>query len=150
MKVGSHPLIRGNNLYIKLVTLSNRQSTKQPDNSCLSLVYSTPHSYKCLRWVDYMSDPIQWHLHRYWIDTMSYGTRIPVPYKLNCHLKWWGCKSILDRGTDLHTLKPEVLVFTDASTTGWGAHCQGEDIQGSWDKLNRNPCISISWNFGLF
>ena len=87
--------------------------------------------------------PLQWHLHRYWIDTMSYGTCIPVPHKLNCHLKWWGCKSILDKGTDLHTLKPEVLVFTDASTTGWGAHCQGEDIQGSWDALQKSLHINI-------
>ena len=87
--------------------------------------------------------PIQWHLHRYWIDTLSYGTRIPVPHKLRCHLRWWGCTSILDNGTALHTPKAEVLIFTDASTTGWGAHCQGEDIQGSWEVHQRSLHINV-------
>ena len=76
--------------------------------------------------------PLQWHLRRHYKDSMPTWTKVPVPHKLNCHLRWWGCKTILNQGTQLHMPKAEVLIFTDASTTGWGAHCQGQDIQGDW------------------
>ena len=56
-----------------------------------------------------------------------------MPHRLSCHLHWWGCKYILSEGTALHLPKAEILIFTDASTTGWGAHCQGQEIQGDWE-----------------
>ena len=62
-------------------------------------------------------------------------TKIPVPKNLQCHLRWWGCKNILQQGTSLHPPQAQVLMFTDASTEGWGVHCEGEDAQGTWDPI---------------
>ena len=76
--------------------------------------------------------PLQWQLRRNWKQGDSLSKQIQVPHSLTCHLHWWGCKSILFHGTSLHPDRDEVLVFTDSSTTGWGAHCQGQELQGDW------------------
>ena len=74
---------------------------------------------------------LQWHLSRHWHEGVPYSDRVPVPHSN----KWWGCSHNLSKGTPLHDLKPEVTVFTDASNTGWGAHSQGQEIQGDWSDL---------------
>ena len=87
--------------------------------------------------------PIQWQLARNWRHGDSLYKRIAVPLALNGHLRWWGSKKVLATGTSLHPPKDQVLVFTDASTTGWGAHCEGEDIQGEWDENQVSKHINV-------
>ena len=76
--------------------------------------------------------PIQWQLGRSWSEGQSYNKPIRVPHSMHCHLKWWGCSHVLRAGTSLHAPSPDVVVFTDASNIGWGAHSLGEEIQGNW------------------
>ena len=76
--------------------------------------------------------PIQWQLGRSWCEGQGYNKPIRVPHSMRCHLKWWGCSHVLRAGTSLHAPSPDVVVFTDASNTGWGAHSLGEEIQGKW------------------
>ena len=87
--------------------------------------------------------PIQWQLRRWWQQGKSLNMKIPVTHGLTCHLRWWGCKKFHLQGSALHPPADEVLIFTDASTTGWGAHCQGQDLQGDWDHSFLSDHINI-------
>ncbi len=87
--------------------------------------------------------PLQWQLRRWWSTGVSYDKPIPVPPCLNRHLRWWSRVATLREGTDLHPPKCDVQVFTDASDTGWGAHCLGEEIQGDWSPLELNLHINV-------
>ncbi len=49
----------------------------------------------------------------------------------------------MNKGTELHPPKWDVQVFTDASDTGWGAHCLGEEIQGDWSPLELSLHINV-------
>ena len=86
---------------------------------------------------------LQWHLSRHWKEGVPYSKRVPVPHSSKCHLRWWGCCYNLDKGTSLHGLKHDVTVFTDASNSGWGAHCQGQEIQGDWTDLELDLHINL-------
>ena len=66
-------------------------------------------------------------------------TQVRVPHSMHCHLRWWGCSRNLSHETCLHEPKPEAIVFTDASDAGWGAHSQGEEIQGTWLPSEASP-----------
>ena len=87
--------------------------------------------------------PIQWHLGKYWSHEDSLHKRIPVPESLHCHLGWWGCHFHLKEGVPLHPNKVDVQMVTDASEFGWGAHCQGQMIQGTWDDTEVRWHVNI-------
>ena len=87
--------------------------------------------------------PIQWQLARTSTPDDSPYKHIRVPHALHCHLRWWGCSHAMHNGTFLHDPQPQAIVFTDASDTGWGAHCMGEEIQGSWLPSEKHLHINI-------
>ena len=87
--------------------------------------------------------PIQWQLARTVTPDDSPYKKIKVPHALHCHLRWWGCSHAMHNGTFLHDPQPQAIVFTDASDTGWGAHCMGEEIQGSWLPSETHLHINI-------
>ena len=86
---------------------------------------------------------LQRHLSRHWQEGVSYEKQVPVPHSSKCSLRWWGCSYHLRQGTSLHDLKHDVTVFTDASNSGWGADCQGEEIQGDWTDLEIRLHINL-------
>ena len=47
-------------------------------------------------------------------------------------LLWWMVPGHLLRGISLHASPPEVRLFTDASTFGWGAHIDQDQVGGQW------------------
>ena len=87
--------------------------------------------------------PIQWVLSRHWRHGQTYAKQISIPPSLAPHLRWWKSKTTLREGTSLHPPKHEIQVFTDASDAGWGAHCQGEEIQGTWSQEEQAKHINF-------
>ena len=70
----------------------------------------------------------------------------------SCHrnLLWWSDASHLVGGVSLELPHPRLLLFTDASDTGWGATLGADHLSGSWtqDIFNVIPSTTASsWRF---
>ncbi|XP_048240303.1 uncharacterized protein LOC124116370 [Haliotis rufescens] len=57
---------------------------------------------------------------------------ISLPNHLHPHLKWWLTPSNVCEGVSLQPFSPTLHLFVDASTVGWGAHCQDLQVAGRW------------------
>ena len=77
--------------------------------------------------------PIQWHLGRIWSHGQHLDKKVLVPESLSCHFAWWGCKHHLTQGVPIHVSPVDIQLVTDSSEVGWGAHCQGQKINGIWE-----------------
>ena len=51
-------------------------------------------------------------------------------------LQWWKSAEHLALGKPFKTGEPEILVFTDASTAGWGIMCGSDTWKGVWQRQN--------------
>lgn len=81
----------------------------------------------------------------------NFNAVMNLPDKIQPDLKWWlsninSPKSIV--------LKPFILeIFSDASLTGWGIHCNGESVGGLWSQSEQtfhiNQLELLAALFGL-
>ena len=69
----------------------------------------------------------------------------PVPLRRDCleDLLWWREEGRLSQGVSLMTPPPEMLLFTDASLEGWGAHLQEMVASGVWSETEQNLHINL-------
>ena len=49
-------------------------------------------------------------------------------------LQWWSVQSHLTVGVDLSLPRPDLVLYTDASDTGWGASLGSDNLSGSWSR----------------
>ena len=49
-------------------------------------------------------------------------------------LQWWSVQSHLTVGVDLSLPHPDLVLYTDASDTGWGASLGSDHLSGSWSR----------------
>ena len=47
------------------------------------------------------------------------------------------------KGAQIGSLPPQVLLFTDASTEGWGAHIQQQKLAGRWTEQEKKLHINV-------
>ena len=88
--------------------------------------------------------PFQLHLNSCWNSLRDPPeTLVPVPPHLTQWIDWWAVRSHLTAGVPLVPPPPSVRVFTDASTQGWGAHCEGQTCQGLWSPSERTLHINV-------
>ncbi|XP_070556628.1 uncharacterized protein [Ptychodera flava] len=84
-------------------------------------------------WARLRLRPIQLYLLSMWRPNRHAITYpIPVRPALRYHLLWWEDTENLQRGVSLKTVRPDKFLFTDASTTGWGAHLDDLYAAGQW------------------
>ena len=57
-------------------------------------------------------------------------------------LKWWE-KRILKSSCNIRSFSFKREIFSDASTSGWGAVCAGEKAHGFWDREERKMHINL-------
>ena len=57
-------------------------------------------------------------------------------------LKWWQKHLTQWNGRCLLSRSPDLIIETDASTTGWGASCQGMRTGGPWSQTERHKHIN--------
>ena len=87
--------------------------------------------------------PFQWFLKTNWHFPQSLDKVVPVSQLIKDHLAWWMDPQNLLKGSNLHQKEHNVLIFTDASEKGWGAHLSNCTISGVWQQSERNLHINI-------
>ncbi len=82
--------------------------------------------------------PIQFCLKNQW-HQFSQSQSVPVkltPEARQC-IEWWKDLNHLERGVTIVQSTPELRLFTDASTVGWGAHIQELQAEGLWSPARQ-------------
>jgi len=82
--------------------------------------------------------PIQFCLHAQW-HQFSQSPEMPVkltPEARAC-LEWWRDPHHLEGGVPIVQSQPDLRLFTDASTEGWGAHLLKSQAEGLWSDAQK-------------
>ncbi len=88
--------------------------------------------------------PLQFHLAARWkLSENKRSELVPIPKEIKDQLEWWTNTKALIVGVPLSTFKPDMSIFTDASTEGWGAHLENQEISGTWNKQEKTLHINI-------
>ncbi|XP_053138354.1 uncharacterized protein LOC128339002 [Hemicordylus capensis] len=106
----------------------------------LGLMVST---LEAVPWASLHLRDLQWFLLRY----QAYISRrrniaIALPPQVQKSLLWWTRTQNLSVGKGFLE-QPKLIVTTDASNRGWGAHCLQHSAQGRWDSHEQSH--SINW-----
>ena len=66
--------------------------------------------------------PFQWFLKTNWHFPQSLDKVVLISQLIKDHLAWWMDPQNVLKGSSLHQKEHNMLMFTDASEKGWGAH----------------------------
>ena len=87
--------------------------------------------------------PVQWWAATAWCQrTGNWSDRIQVPQWVLSEVAWWSSPAVL-QGLPLVTKETEVTLFTDASSSGWGAQLGSHSTQGQWSASQRSCHINV-------
>ena len=88
--------------------------------------------------------PLQFALHDFWNQLRDPPLQpIPITPEVRSALEWWSHQPNLTSGVPLHQPPPQLQLFTDASTEGWGAHLDLQQVAGQWTPEQRHLHINI-------
>ena len=87
--------------------------------------------------------PFQWHLKTHWRFPMPLNTPIPWTQKMKQHGTWWLNPQNVLSGEYLHPRDHDILIFTDASNAGWGAHLNHDSVGGIWSQVEKQLHINV-------
>ena len=75
----------------------------------------------------------------------NYAASVDLPESVLEELRWWSRNLRHWNGKSFVNPNPEldVVIMTDASKMGWGAHCQGVTTQGQWSSIERDQHINV-------
>ena len=73
----------------------------------------------------------------------NYNTVISLDEEAVKDLDWWTVQASGSNGKPIKLPRAERIIESDASTTGWGASCQGVQTGGPWDQ--REAQMHINW-----
>ena len=76
--------------------------------------------------------PLQYCLRDQWTASQSPDHLVTLSEEARVALQWWSHRPHLVKGVSLHHSTPEVRLFTDASTQGWGAHIGADEVGKPW------------------
>ena len=95
--------------------------------------------------------PIQMYLLFYWKPSQrDVQSLIPVSSQLISHLEWWTIPQNLFKGVPLSPPSPDMVLTTDASKSGWGAHLDDLTVQGVWSSQEQQLHIQRIWSCWQF
>ena len=87
--------------------------------------------------------PVQWWAATAWCQrTGNWSDRIQVPQWVLSEVAWWSSRAVL-QGLPLAAKETEVTLFTDASSSGWGAQLGSRPTQGQWSASQRSCHINV-------
>lgn len=86
---------------------------------------------------------MQWQLKELWHFPMDPDTLLPSNPQMSLDLQWWSQSTHLRLGTPLGCPPPQSLLFTDASTEGWGAHWNKSTASGLWSSSEKALHINV-------
>ncbi|KAH9645108.1 hypothetical protein HF086_005653 [Spodoptera exigua] len=71
----------------------------------------------------------------------NYDHRLNLNSDIKTELFWWK-KNIISRNNKIKQYNFILEIFSDASLSGWGAHCDGQSTGGSWSEWERQQHIN--------
>ena len=78
---------------------------------------------------------MQWQLKTIWSpDDDPPDLPVELTQEVREDLSWWTVESRLLQGVPFGTLPPGLLLFTDTSCAGWGAHLLDQRASGKWSE----------------
>ena len=109
-----------------------------------SLERLVPHG--CLR-----MRSLQWHLKTQW-SPESDPPSLPValPEEARRDLSWWMVKAHLLTGVRFGAPAPDLHLYSDASSSGWGAHLLDQNVSGVWSDQEKLLHINLLEMKALF
>ena len=86
---------------------------------------------------------IQWHLKERWSPIVDPNTmKIQPSAEVLLDLVWWMNPENLEVGIPLMSPTPDILMFSDASLQGWGAHLEELQVAGLWSPEEASQHIN--------
>ena len=94
---------------------------------------------------------LQWHLKMHW-SSESDPPSLPValPEEARRDLSWWMVKDHLLMGVRFGTPAPDLHLYSDASSSGWGAHLLDQNVSGVWSAQEKLLHINLLEMKALF
>lgn len=69
--------------------------------------------------------------------------KVPIPTRLRRALLPWLTQPLLQNTEPFHSAQDPVLLWTDASLSGWGGHTHSAAVSGSWTPLEEHLHINL-------
>ena len=87
---------------------------------------------------------LQWHLQSQW-SPESDPPSLPValPEEARRDLSWWMVKDHLLTGVRFGTPASDLHMYSDASSSGWGAHLLDQNVSGVWSDQEKLLHINL-------
>ena len=94
---------------------------------------------------------LQWHLKMHW-SPESDPPSLPValPEEARRDLSWWMVRDHLLVGVRFGTPAPDLHLYSDASSSGWGAHLLDQNVSGVWSAQEKLLHINLLEMKALF
>ena len=94
---------------------------------------------------------LQWHLKSQW-SPESDPPSLPValPEEARRDLSWWMVRDHLLVGVRFRTPAPDLHLYSDASSSGWGAHLLDQNVSGVWSAQEKLLHIDLLEMKALF
>ena len=94
---------------------------------------------------------LQWHLRMHW-SPESDPPSLPValPEEGRRDLSWWMVRDHLLTGVRFGTPAPDLHLYSDASSSGWGAHLLDQNVSGVWSAQEKLLHINLLEMKALF
>ena len=94
---------------------------------------------------------LQWHLKMHW-SPESDPPSLPValPEEARRDLSWWMVRDHLLVGARFGTPVPNLHLYSDASSSGWGAHLLDQNVSGVWSAQEKLLHINLLEMKALF
>ena len=87
---------------------------------------------------------LQFRLREFWSPESDLPTQpVPLDPAVVEDLTWWRDAGNLRRGVPMSSPPPEMLLCTDASKVGWGAHLLDLFVSGVWTEDERHLHINV-------
>ena len=94
---------------------------------------------------------LQWQLKTHW-SPESDPPSLPValPEKARRDLSWWMVRDHLLTGVRFGTPAPDLHLYSDASSSGWGTHLLDQNVSGVWSDQEKLLHINLLEMKALF
>ena len=94
---------------------------------------------------------LQWHLKMQWYpESDPPSLSVALPEEARRDLSWWMVKDHLLTGVRFGTPAPDLHLYSDASSSGWGAHLLDQNVSGVWSDQEKLLHINLLEMKALF
>ena len=112
-------------------------------NQWQQVIGSLASQEKLVRFGLHHTKPFHWHLSRHWNAQRDPPEMIiPVSEDIITEVNWW-LKIDLSMAEPVVRPPPDVRIYTDACTTGWGAHVGETVVKGTWNDREKSLHINV-------